>query len=186
MATDIISTDYETPANYLTSHADAKEAGDIRFLHASASVIRINGVPIVAIENLNISQTISRQPIYSVGSIVPIGFDVNGVQVSVSGQLVQLASMSLNDSLFYPNSEADIISNINKVFQIDVMMIDYTKDDPLDYETDAFLSVLNCQNTGSNITINPNAMLKDSFSAVGTFMARNPLALTDFNATITA
>lgn len=172
---------YQPPQSYQDAHNGADEAGDIRYLHASAAVIRIGGVPVVAVENLNISQQINRSPIYVVGAIAPLGFDVQGVSVNVSGQLVQLANMSLNQSAFYPANEAEVIANINRVFAIDIVMMDNTKDDPADVPTEPFITVRNCQNTGSNIVINPNTMMKDSFTAVGTMMERDWDALIDFN-----
>ena len=137
---------YEAPQSYRDSHADAPEANDLRFLHSSAAVIRMGGVPIVAIENLNISQQIARSPINVIGSIVPIAFDVQSVTVNVSGQLVQLAIMSLNNSSFYPANEAEIIANINKVFNIDIVMQDHLRT-PDDIETIPFITIKNCQNT---------------------------------------
>jgi hypothetical protein len=178
---EYIETTYQPPQSYQDAHKGADEAGDIRYLHASAAVIRIGGVPVVAIENLNISQQINRSPIYVVGSIAPIGFDVQGVSVNVSGQMVQLANMSLNQSSFYAASEAEVIANINRVFNIDIVMMDYSKEDPADIPTEPFLTVQNCQNTGSNIVVNPNTNLKDSFTAVGTFMIRDWDTLQDFN-----
>jgi hypothetical protein len=177
---DYITNLYTPPKSYQDAHAGADEAGDIRYLHASAAVIRIGGVPVVAVENLNISQQINRSPIYVVGAIAPLGFDVQGVSVNVSGQLVQLAVMSLNQSPFYPANEAEVIANINRTFNIDIVMVD-NKADPLENLTEPIITVLNCQNTGSNITINPNTNMKDSFTAVGTFMVRNWDALADFN-----
>jgi len=171
---------YEAPQSYVEAHADAAEASDLRFLHSSAAVIRMGGLPIVAIENLNISQQIARSPINVIGSIVPIAFDVQSVTVNVSGQLVQLAVMSLNNSSFYPANEAEIIANINRVFDIDVVMQDYVRT-PEEVETIPFITIKNCQNTGSNITINPSTMLKDSFTAVGTIMQRDWSKLKDFN-----
>ena len=170
---DYTETLYQPPQAYQDAHNGADEAGDIRYLHASAAVIRIGGVPVVAIENLNISQQINRSPIYVVGAIAPLGFDVQGVSVNVSGQLVQLAVMSLNQSAFYPANEAEVIA--------DIVMLDNTKDDPADVPTEPFITVKNCQNTGSNIVINPNTMMKDSFTAVGTMMERDWGALVDFN-----
>ncbi len=172
---------YTPPQSYQDAHKGADEAGDLRYLHASAAVIRIGGVPIVAIENLNISQQINRSPIYVVGAIAPIGFDVQGISVNVSGQLVQMAIMSLNQSSFYPSNEADVIASINRVFNIDVVMMDYKQTDPAEIPTEPFLTVRNCQNTGSNIVINPNTNLKDSFTAVGTMMERDWDHLAEFN-----
>ena len=183
---DYEETLYTPPQSYQDAHAGADEAGDLRYLHASAAVIRIGAVPVVAIENVNISQQINRSPIYVIGAIAPIGFDVQGVQVNVSGQLVQLANMSLNQSTFYPQNEAEIIANINRVFAIDIVMMDYSKTDPADIPTEPFITVRNCQNTGSNIVVNPNTNLKDSFTAVGTMMERDWDALTDFNKIIAA
>ncbi len=177
---DIVSTLYEAPADYQTALAAAEEVGDIRYLHASAAVVRMGAVPIVLLENLNISMQINRSPIYAISSIVPLGFDVQGVSVNVSGQLVQLAKMSLANSAFYPSSEADIIANINRVFNIDIIMYDHTKP-TLDASTGPFITVKNCQNTGSNIVINPNTMIKDSFTAVGTMMERDWDQLATFN-----
>lgn len=172
---------YQPPQSYQDAHNGADEAGDLRYLHASAAVIRIGAVPVVAIENVNISQQINRSPIYVIGAIAPIGFDVQGVQVNVSGQLVQLANMSLNQSTFYPQNEAEIIANINRVFAIDIVMMDYSNTDPADVPTEPFITVRNCQNTGSNIVVNPNTNLKDSFTAVGTMMERDWSVLEDFN-----
>ena len=177
---DYIETNYTPPQSYQDAHQGADEAGDIRYLHASAAVIRIGGVPVVAIENLNISQQVNRSPIYVVGAIAPIGFDVQGVSVNVSGQMVQLANMSLNQSSFYAKNESEIIANINTVFNIDIVMMDYSKE-AAEIPTEPFLTVKNCQNTGSNIVINPNTNLKDSFTAVGTFLVRDFDALAEFN-----
>ena len=172
---------YTPPQSYQEAHKGADEAGDLRYLHASAAVIRIGGVPVVAIENLSISQSINRVPIYVVGALAPIGFDVQGISVNVSGQIVQMANMSLNQSTFYPKNEAEVIANINRVFNIDVVMMDYKKLEANDIPTEPFITVRNCQNTGSNITINPNTNLKDSFTAVGTMMEREWDELAEFN-----
>lgn len=177
---DYDQTTYTPPQSYQDAHKGADEAGDLRYLHASAAVVRIGGVPVVAIENLNVSQQINRSPIFCVGSIAPIGFDVQGVSVNVSGQMVQMANMSLNQSAFYSKSEADVIANINRVFDIDIVMMDYSQSDPADIPTEPFITIRNCQNTGSNIVIAPNTNLKDSFTAVGTFMVRNWEMLENF------
>jgi len=178
-------TNYQPPQAYQDAHAGADEAGDIRYLHGSAAVIKIGGVPVVAIENLNISQSINRSPIYVVGSIAPIGFDVQGVSVNVSGQMIQLASMSLNQSAFYAKNEAQVIAQINTVFDIDVVMMDYSKA-AADIPTEPFLTAKNCQNTGSNIVISSNVNLKDSFTAVGTFLIRDFDQLAEFNKIVAA
>lgn len=187
-------TNYIPPLSYSNAYAGADEADDIRYLHASAAIIKIGEVPVVALENLTINQTINRTPIYAVGSIVPLGFDVQGISVNVSGQLVQLAKMSLNQSAFYAKNEADVIANINTVFTIDIEMNDYFSLDNKDADgnikvnasgfgdpTGAFITVHNCQNTGSSITVNPNTMMKDAFTAVGTFMSRDWDVLVGFN-----
>ena len=177
---EFTQTNYQPPQSYQDAHNGADEAGDIRYLHGSAAVIRIGEVPVVAIENLNISQSINRNPIYVVGSIAPIGFDVNGVSVNVSGQMIQLALMSLNQSAFYAKTEAQVIAQINTVFDIDVVMMDYSKE-AADQPTEPFLTVKNCQNSGSNIVISSNVNIKDSFSAVGTFLIRDFDQLAEFN-----
>lgn len=177
---EYVQTNYVPPQSYQDAHAGADEAGDIRYLHASAAVIRIGEVPVVAIENLTINQTINRTPIYVVGAIAPIGFDVQGVAVNVSGQMVQLANMSLNQSAFYAKNEAQIIAEINTVFNIDIVMMDYSKE-AAEIPTEPFITVQNCQNTGSSITVNPNTNIKDSFTAVGTFMLRDFSVLEQFN-----
>ncbi len=177
---DYVQTNYIPPQSYQDAHEGADEAGDIRYLHSSAAVIRIGEVPVVAIENLTINQTINRVPIYVVGAIAPIGFDVNGVSVNVSGQMVQLANMSLNQSAFYAKNEAQIIAEINTVFNIDIVMMDYTKEAE-EIPTEPFITVQNCQNSGSSITIAPNVNIKDAFTAVGTFMLRDFDVLAEFN-----
>ena len=189
MAVEFEETNYTPPASYQDAYAAAIEPGtSFRYLHASSAVIRLGAIPIVLIENLNISQQINRSPIYAVGAIAPLGFDVQGVSVNVSGQIVQLADMALNDSSFYPKNEADIIANINTTFIIDIVMMDYLNStrqsgqgDKLGEQTEAFITVRNCQNTGSNITINPNTNIKDSFTAVGTIMERDWSVLENFN-----
>lgn len=173
---------YDAPQHYKDSHALAPESADLRFLHASAAVIKMGGIPTVAIENINITVQNNRTPIFVCGSISAIAFDVSGVLVNVSGQLVQLADMSLDNSSFYAQSEVDLIGNINRVFKIEIIMLDHKKEDPNDIETDPIFTVLNCQNTGQNININPTTNMKDAFTCVGTFMNRNlKTALTDFN-----
>jgi len=172
---------YSPPQNIQDAFQGADEAGDLRYLHASAAVIKLGSVPIFLLENLTISQSVNRSPIYMVGSIAPVGFDVNGVTVNISGQITLNVAMSLKDSGFYPKNEADIIANINRVFDIDIIMIDRTKSDPADIQTEPFITVRNCVNTGSSITVNPNAMLKDAFTAVGTIMERDWDVLKDFN-----
>ena len=183
---DYEETLYTPPQSYQEAHKGADEAGDLRYLHAASAVVKIGSVPVVALESLNISQNINRSPIYVIGSLAAIGFDVQGISVNVSGQLVQLANMSLTQSSFYPSNEADVIANINTVFAIDIVMMDYKQTDPAKIPTTPFIRVRNCQNTGSNITINPNTNLKDSFTAVGTMMERDWDALTDFNKIVAA
>ena len=178
--TNVSQTNYKPPQDYQDAHLGAVEAGDVRYLHGSASIIRVGGVPVVAIENINIAESINRNPIYVVGSLAPLGFDVNGVAVNVSGQLVQLALMSLNKSAFYPESEAQIIAQINTVFDIDIVMMDYSKE-PAEQPTEPFLTVKNCQKSGSNIAINSNVNIKDSFTAVGTFVIRDFDQLAEYN-----
>ncbi len=177
---DFVQTNYITPQAFQDSHAGADEAGDLRYLHSSAAVIRLGEVPMVTIENMTINQQINRSPIFVVGSIAPVGFDVQGVTVNVSGQIVQLANMSLNQSAFYAQNEAQVIANINTVFNIDIVMMDFSKE-AADVPTEPFITVKNCQNTGSSITINPNTNIKDSFTVVGTFMVRDFSVLAEFN-----
>ena len=182
-------TNYTPPASYQDAYAAAIEPGtSFRYLHGGAAVIRLGAVPIVLIENMNISQQINRSPIYAVGSIAPLGFDVQGISVNVSGQIVQMADMALNDSAFYPKNEAEVLANINTTFIIDIVMMDYLNStrlsgqgDKLGEQTEAFITVRNCQNTGSNITINSNTTIKDSFTAVGTMMERDWKVLENFN-----
>ena len=177
---DYVQTNYIPPTQYSNAHSGADEADDVRYLHSSAAVIRIGEVPVVAIENITINQQIARTPIYVIGAIAPIGFDVNGVSVNVSGQMVQLANMSLNQSAFYAKNEAQVIAQINTVFNIDIVMMDYTKEAEAQ-DTGPFITIQNCQNTGSNITIAPNVNIKDAFTAVGTFMIRDFDVLAEFN-----
>lgn len=176
-----IETQFTPPQSYQNAHAGADEVSDLRFLHSSASVIRLGSVPMVSVENLNISETVNRTPIYVVGSISPIAFDVQNVAVNISGSLVKSAIMSLYQSSFYARNEAELIATLNRTFIIDIFMVDHTKTDPADLYTEPFLSVMNCQKTGSNIVINPSTMIKDSFTAAGTFVIRDPDALTNFN-----
>ena len=75
---DIVSKNYEPPEWFQNGHSGAEEAGDLRFVHSSAAVIRLGQVPIVAIENLTITTAITNTPIMVVGSPVAIGFDFGG------------------------------------------------------------------------------------------------------------
>lgn len=175
---------YDAPQHYKDAHALAPESSDLIFLPGSAAVILIGGIPTVAIENLSIAVQTSRSPIFVCGSISALAFDAGGVTVNVSGQIVQLGGeegMSLDNSSFYPQNETDMIANINRVFKIDIFMLDHTKP-PEDIDTDPILSVLNCQNSSQNININPTSHIRDSFTCVGTFMNRNlKSALKEFN-----
>ncbi|UCE64957.1 MAG: hypothetical protein JSU85_08710 [Candidatus Zixiibacteriota bacterium] len=178
---EFFETTFIPPQPYTDAHQGADEADDLRLLHSSAAVIRFGGVPIVAVENLNISITENRTPIYVVGSISPIAFDIQNVAVNISGSLVQMAIMSLAQTSFYPKSEADIIASINRVFNIDIFMIDHTNLDPAELYTEPFLTVKNVQKTGNNFVINPSTMIKDSFTAVATFVVNNREALKNYN-----
>jgi len=180
---DYVTETYVPPAQYNHAYATGMGADDsFRYLHASSAVIKLGAVPIVLIENLNISMQVNRTPIYAVGAIVPLGFDLQGVSVNVSGQIVQTADMKLNDSPFYPDNEADILANINTTFLIEVHMMDHlNKTEGKATQLRAFLTVRNCQNTGSSISINTNTNIKDSFTAVGTMMERDWSALETYN-----
>ncbi len=182
---DYVETLYQAPISTQEAWKGADEADDLRYLHAASAVVKIGDVPVVALETLNISQNINRNPIYVISSLAAIGFDANGISVNISGQLVQMANMSLVQSSIYPADEKDVIANMNVVFAIDIVMMDYKKESD-DIQTTPFITVRNCQNTGSNITINPNTNLKDSFSAIGTMMERDWTALEDFNKSIEA
>ena len=171
---------YQAPIEVQQAWKGADEAGDLRYLHAASAVIKIGGIPVVALESLNINQSTPMAPIHVIGSLAPLGFDAQGVSVNISGQLIQMANMSLNQSSFYPANESDLIANINTVFIIDISMMDYSKGSSA-IPTGNFIRVLNCKNTGSSITINPNTNLKDSFTAVGTMMTRDWSKLAEFN-----
>lgn len=179
---------YDAPQHYKDSHALAPESSDLRLLPGSAAVILIGGIPTVAIENLSIAVQTSRSPIFVCGSISALAFDAGGVTVNVSGQIVQLGGengMSLDNSSFYPQNETDMIGNINKVFKIEVFMLDHEQIAEA-VNTDPIFTVLNCQNSSQNININPTSNIRDSFTCVGTFMNRGlKLALKDFNVPVT-
>lgn len=174
------ATKYKPPAEYVAAYQDAPEVNDLRFLHAAGAVVKIGGIPVVALENLNISQTQSKTPIVCLGTLAPLGFDPQPIQVTVQGQIVQMAKMSLAKSTFYPESVGGLLANVNKVFNITVQLQDHSQDDPSKILTGVFLEVENCTNTGSNISLSPNSNIKDSFTAVGTFVKRNWDTLNNF------
>lgn len=177
-----VKKNYEPPAFVQNALKGADEAGDLRFLHSSAAVIRIGEVPVGAVENWTITSNTTRNPIMTCSSPVPIGFDFGGNTVTISGQIVLNAASGLNDSGFFPNSVAELISSINEVFDVDIIAFDATAESPEDQATEPIVTVKNCQNTGETITLNSNTNLRQAITAVGTFMERNiKTALQNFN-----
>ena len=180
--TDPINKNYDPPEWFQNGMNGADEAGDLRFLHSSAAVIRLGEVPIVAIENMTITVGVNKTPIMVIGSPVAIGFDFSGYTVNVSGQIVMNAASTLNKSDFFAKSVEEVVKNINSVFDIDIIMQDAFADNVEERATEPFVTIKNCTNTGETITLSNNTNLRQSFTAIGTFMQRNlDTALAEFN-----
>lgn len=179
---DPINKNYDPPSWFQDGMNGADEAGDLRYVHSSAAIVRIGLVPIVALENLTITVAINRTPIMVIGSPVPIGFDFSGYTANISGQIVMNAASTLNKSDFFPKTVDEIVKNINSVFDIDLIAQDAFIDDVDDRLTEPFITLKNCQNTGETITLSNNTNIRQSFTAVATFMERAiETALKDFN-----
>ena len=179
---DPISKNYEPPEWFMNGMNGADEAGVLRFVHSSAAVIRLGQVPIVAIENMTITTAITNTPIMVIGSPVAIGFDFGGYTVNVSGQIVLNAASTLNKSEFFAKSVDELVKNINQIFDIDVIAQDAFADNVEERATEPFFTIKNCKNSGETITLGNNANMRQSFTAVGTFMNRDlATALANFN-----
>lgn len=180
--TDPIKTNYEPPQWFQDGHQGADEVGDLRYVHSSAAVARLGQTPIVALENLTITIAINRTPIMVIGSPVPIGFDFSGYTANISGQIVMNAASTLNKSEFFPKSVQDVVKNINAVYDIDLIAQDAFADTVDDRMTTPFITLKNCQSTGETITLTNNSNIRQSFTAVATFMERDIAnALENFN-----
>jgi hypothetical protein len=179
---DTIKKNYEPPQWYQDGMDGADEAGDLRFVHSSAAIVRIGEVPIVALENVSITVSIVRNPIMVIGSPVAIGFDFGGYNANISGQIVMNAASTLNKSQFFAKSVNDLVANINTVFDIDILAQDANAENVDERLTEPFIILKNCQNTGETINLSTNANIRQSFTAVATFMERDIAdALKDFN-----
>lgn len=180
--TDPIKTNYDPPQWYQDGHQGAEEVGDLRYVHSSAAVVRLGQTPLAALENLTITIAINRTPIMVIGSPVPIGFDFSGYTANVSGQIVMNAASTLNKSDFFPKSVQEIVKSINAVFDIDIIAQDAFADTVDERMTEPFITLKNCQNTGETITLTNNSNIRQSFTAVATFMERDIAnALSEFN-----
>ncbi|MCP4755215.1 MAG: hypothetical protein GY866_30470 [Proteobacteria bacterium] len=172
-------TNCAPPQEFIDANAGAPEASNPQVLHGCLAVIKMGGTPAVAVENMNISEAENKSPIFVCGSLFALGYDQSGITVNVSGQIVQLAKSTLANSAFYPQSEKDLMKNLNKVFEIDVYLQDLTK------EKDSVLvgpvyTVKNCQKSGKNFALNPSTAIRDSFTAIGSFVTLNPTSLAGF------
>jgi hypothetical protein len=74
------------------------------------------------------------------------------------------------------------VANINTVFDIDILAQDANAENVDERLTEPFIILKNCQNTGETINLSTNANIRQSFTAVATFMERDIAdALKDFN-----
>lgn len=173
---------YTPPQHYQNSHGSAKESSDFIPLFGSQSKIIVGGVPIVGIDNISISESVTKTPIYTLGMLEALAFEQQNVSVNISGTIVQNARMSMAGeggigTEFYPKNPTQMMEFLNSVFDIEIVLQNpISPDDP---ETTPVFTAKNCQRTGSNISI-PNGKIIDSFSVIGAYLERDFTSLKNF------
>ncbi len=168
---------YTPPPHYQESHKAAPESSDFIPLFGSQSKIIAGGVPLVGIDNISISESVTKTPIYTLGMLESLAFEQQNVIVNISGTIVQNARMSFADTEFYPKNPAEMMKYLNSTFDIELVMLN--AGDPNDPETTPVFTAKGCQRVGSNISV-PNGKIIDSFTVIGAYLVRDFSALENF------